>query len=203
VTHFFLVRHAESQWNAEGRWQGRGDPPLSAHGREQSAEAAARLKGEVDVVVSSSQRRAFETARIIADELGFDVVSTDDGLREIDVGEWTGLPIDEVKERWGDELAAWRAGDLESPPGGENRNLFLERVLSALAQLHEAHDGKRVLVVTHGGAIGRVERHLDCHPGHGSGNLTGRWFVWDGRLRATSDRIPLLPEPEVPAPETR
>jgi probable phosphoglycerate mutase len=203
VTRFFLVRHAESQWNAEGRWQGRGDPSLSPHGREQASIAVERIRGEVDLIVASPQRRAIETAEIIAGALGLGEVKTDDGLREIDVGEWTGLTMDEVKARWGAELEAWRAGELDSPPGGEDRMVFLERVLAALERLRQTHGDTRVLVVTHGGVIGRVERYLERHPGRGSGNLTGRWFELDGELLATSERIPLLPEPEVPAPETR
>ena len=203
MTRLFLVRHAESEWNAERRWQGRGDPPLSAHGREQATLAAQSLSGEVDVIVASPQRRAIETAEIISRVLDLGEVKTDEGLREIDVGEWTGLSIDEVESRWGDELRAWRQGELDAPPGGEDRHAFLDRVLSALERVRQSHDSKRVLVLTHGGAIGRVERHLNCHPGHGSGNLTGRWFELNGALRVASDRIKLLPEPEVPAPETR
>ncbi len=152
---------------------------------------------------ASPQLRAIETAEIIAKKLGLGEVSTDEGLREIDVGEWTGLTIDAVESRWGDELKAWRAGELDAPPGGEDRHAFLQRLLAALEHVREAHGDKRVLVLTHGGAIGRLERHLGVHPGHGTGNLTGRWFSFDGELRVTSDRIKLLPEPEVPAPETR
>lgn len=203
MTRLFLVRHAESEWNAERRWQGRGDPPLSVHGREQASLAAQSLSGEVDVIVASPQQRAIETAEIISLVLGLGEVETDEGLREIDVGEWTGLTIDEVESRWGNELRAWREGELDSPPGGEDRHAFLDRLLSALERVSESHNDKRVLVLTHGGAIGRIERHLSCHPGHGSGNLTGRWFTLDGELRVASDRIKLLPEPEVPAPETR
>ena len=203
MTRLFLVRHAESEWNAQRRWQGRGDPPLSEHGREQAAIAAPRLVGEVDAIVASPQQRAVETAQIIADALGIGGVDTDDGLREIDVGEWTGLTLDVVESRWGDELRAWRAGELDAPPGGENRHDFLDRILAALGRVRDANGDQRTLVLTHGGAIGRLERHLDCHPGHGAGNLTGRWFELNGDLRVAGDRVRLLPEPEMPAPETQ
>ena len=165
MTRLFLVRHAESEWNAQRRWQGRGDPPLSEHGREQAGIAAEHLSGDVDVAFASPQLRAIETAEIIAKKLGLGEVSTDEGLREIDVGEWTGLTIDAVESRWGDELKAWRAGELDAPPGGEDRHAFLQRLLAALEHVREAHGDKRVLVLTHGGAIGRLERHLDCSPG--------------------------------------
>jgi broad specificity phosphatase PhoE len=165
--------------------------------------AAKRIEGEVEVAVSSPQRRARETAEIIALELGLGDVLTDDDLREIDVGEWTGLTMSEVESGYGTQLAAWRAGELDAPPGGEHRAAFLARVLAALERLRESFGPHNVLVVTHGGVIGRVERHLDCHPGHGSGNLTGRWFELDGRLRVVGERVRLLDEPQEPAAEAR
>lgn len=202
-TRLFLVRHAESEWNAQSRWQGRGDPPLSDHGREQCELAAQRLDGQVEVVVASPQRRALETAKIIAGALGIDGVQTDDGLMEIDVGEWTGRTIEEVESGYGPQLAAWRAGELDAPPGGEDKTAFLRRILGALELLRDTFGDRRVLVVTHGGVIGRIERHLGCHPGRGSGNLTGRWFEIGDEVHVVSERIPLLDEPQEPAPETR
>jgi probable phosphoglycerate mutase len=202
VTRLFLVRHAQSVWNAEKRWQGRGDPPLSERGRQQAKLAASAIVGVVDVVVASPQKRARETAEVMADELGLGPVTFDDDLREIDVGAWTGLTIDEVEARYSAELAAWRAGELDAPPGGEDRHAFLERILRGVDRIVRSHDGRRVLVVTHGGVIGRLERHFGCHPGRGSGNLTGRWFEHDGELKVASERVALVPD-GVPAPEAR
>lgn len=188
-TRLLLVRHAESEWNAAGRVQGQADPPLSEHGRRQGAAAASRV--DVDVIVSSDLRRARETADIIASAAGLDVWF-DPALREIDVGEFAGLTRNELLERFPDEAAAWREGRLERFPGGESRQEHRERLLAAAERLADAFAGRRVLVVTHGGAIHNLERHLDVYPGVGVGHLEGRWFEAASELRAVSDRVSLL-----------
>lgn len=194
MAQLFLVRHAESEWNAQGRWQGQGDPPLSERGRDEAARAAHRLRELFDggPVVASSLRRALETAEIIAAELGLHPLHVEPELREVAVGEWTGLTRAEIEERFPAEWAALGAGTLEGFPGGETRRAFGERVVAALERLTEQHRGRRVLVVTHGGAIHALERWLDVHPGATIGNLVGRWFELGVEPRATSERIPLL-----------
>src|SRR5690349_8120787 len=88
-----LVRHAQSEWNAVGRWQGQADPPLSEFGREQAAGLAEHpLLTAFDAIVSSDLQRARSTAVAIAEcrALGSDEISIDAGLRELDVGSWSG-----------------------------------------------------------------------------------------------------------------
>lgn len=204
MTRLLVVRHAESDWNAAGRWQGRGDPPLSPHGHEQAAAAVPKLRGRVERVVSSALVRAHQTAQLIAGALGAGDVEVETDLVEIDVGKWTGLTIGEVQERYGAELRAWRDGQLQAPPGGEDKDAFLERVVRGLRTIAVRHQGRAVLVVSHGGCIGRLERHLGVFPGRGPGHLAGRWFSMDGEeLRPTSDRIELIGEPTAPPPEAR
>ncbi|HVE91882.1 MAG TPA: histidine phosphatase family protein [Actinomycetota bacterium] len=203
VTRFLIVRHAESEWNALGRWQGWGDPPLSPVGREQAAAAVSRLRGLRGAVAASSLRRARETAEIIAAGLGLRPPEIHDGLREIDVGEWTGRTHAEIARDYPDEMAAWRQGRLTGYPGGEDRESHKARVLSALARIAEDHPDEEVLVVTHGGCLSSLERMLDVWPGRGSGNLVGRWFEAASPLRAVGERISLLPEPTEPAPEAK
>jgi broad specificity phosphatase PhoE len=161
-----LVRHALSTWNLEGRWQGQADPPLSAAGEAQSREAAARL-GPVDLVVTSGLARADRTAALLAP--GIPAV-VEVGLREYDVGSWSGRTRDEIVERWPVELEAFDAGRLECPPGGESRAAFDRRVSEATARLSRIIAGAgadRTLVVTHGGVLrsvarqhGEQERHI-------------------------------------------
>jgi broad specificity phosphatase PhoE len=204
-TRLFLVRHAESEWNAQRRWQGHGDVPLSEQGRAEAALAAEALR-HFDLrgpIVASPLMRALETAEIIASVLARGDVETDDDFKEIDVGDWTGKTIEEVEELWGAELAAWRAGELEAPPGGESRDALVRRVLRAIERVAGAHPGESLLVVTHGGVIGRLERHLGVHPGRGSSNLEGRWFVFDGELAVDGERVLLAPADHGPAPEAR
>jgi probable phosphoglycerate mutase len=170
-----LVRHGESEWNAVGRWQGWADPPLSELGERQAA-AASRAVGAVDAIVASDLQRASRTAEIIAAELGIGPVIVDAALRERDAGAWTGLTRREIEEGWPGFLARG-----ERPDGYEGDDALLARVLPALVTLEAA--GEAVLVVTHGGVIGAVDRLLgETHPR--TPNLGGRVVdVIDGQLK--------------------
>lgn len=204
MTRLLLIRHAESEWNAQQRWQGRADPPLSEVGRREARRAGRSLRDAIDAVVASPQIRAHETAQIIAAELGLGPVPTEAGLREVDVGLFSGLTAEEVEQRFPREIAAWRTRDINfTAPGGESRADMLERALEALHRIAAERVGKRVLVLTHGGVIGTVERYLGAEPGHGAGNLSGRWFTYDGELRPDGDRVHLITEEHEEAPEAR
>ena len=88
--NMLVVRHGQSTWNEQKRWQGQADPPLSEFGREQ-AGAAAKSIGNVDVIVSSPQMRASETASIISSIIGVGPVQLLEDLRERSAGIWSGL----------------------------------------------------------------------------------------------------------------
>lgn len=178
-----LVRHGQSEWNAAGRWQGWADPPLSPAGIEQ-ARAAGEELGELGLqtVVSSDLRRARQTAELIAGDLGLLPVHVDAGLRERNVGDFTGLTRDEIEERWPGMLAEWRAGRVQQAPNGEGAE-FLARVLAALDRLSAAFPGQRVLAVAHGGVIRTLHRHLGGEPGPPL-HLGGLWLhLADGGWR--------------------
>ncbi len=173
-----LARHGESTWNASGRWQGQADPPLSPLGEEQ-ARAAARWVAQsirVDVVVSSDLRRARQTAQHLAIGLGVEVV-VEPRLRERDAGEWTGLTRAEIDARFPGWLSQRR-----HPPGFEADAPLLERVLPALADLAGAGPATQALVVTHGGVVRTVERHLGADapplPNLAARELTGSRGSW-------------------------
>lgn len=190
AARLFVLRHAESLWNAERRWQGHADPELSERGRQQALRAAGRLAGEVEAVVSSDLQRAAETAEIIAKALDLGPVGLDPQLREIDVGEWAGLTTPEIDERWPGALEAWRRGEGR-PPGGEDRSAFRKRIVAALRS-HASNAAGPLLVVCHGAAIGTIERHLGVHPGRSLRRLTGRWFAFNPELQVVGDRVSLL-----------
>ncbi len=193
MTRLFLVRHGQSEWNAQGRWQGQADPPLSSSGREEARLAADRLDGFSGSFIASPLLRARQTAEIIADELGDGTVHVENDLREIDVGGFSGLTNDEIAERFPDEWAALRGGSLRVFPTGEAREAFRIRVLAALDVLTSLYQSGELLVVTHGGAIGAIERHLDVHPGVGVRNLEGRWFeASSGVIEIRGDRVNLV-----------
>jgi 2,3-bisphosphoglycerate-dependent phosphoglycerate mutase len=150
VTVLILARHGETDWNRDGRYQGHATTPLNARGREQALELAERLRGvELAAVYSSDLPRALETAEVVARARGLRVIA-DPALREIDLGSWSGLTRSEIAERF---------------PGadhhdGETREEFDERVLGAVTRIAAAHDGRRVLIVAHGGCIRALQRRV-------------------------------------------
>lgn len=152
VARLLLVRHGESEWNAIGRWQGWADPPLSELGTRQ-AVVAGRGVGAVDAIVSSDLQRARMTADIIASELGLGPVVVDAALRERDAGPWTGLTRRDIEAEW----PGW-LNEGKRPDGYEEDDSLLARVVPALLALEGA--GETILVVTHGGVIGAVDRSL-------------------------------------------
>ena len=152
MTELLLVRHGESVWNREGRWQGHADPPLTDEGRRQARALAGELAALDPVAVYSSDLvRARETAEIVAAPLGLGVKTTRD-LREIDVGEWQGLTWAELESRYPDGVARHREG-IPGWKHGESQEHLGERVLSALRQIECEHPEERVVVVTHGGPL--------------------------------------------------
>lgn len=154
-----LVRHAQSVWNAEGRFQGQADPPLSALGRRQAQFVAERLAPLAPVAIHTSDLgRCRETAAPLAAALGLEPVAHV-GLREIDVGRWSGLTVAEIEATHPDEFARWRAGEDVRRGGGERFSDLTVRAVAFLEWVGSAYDGGVVVAVSHGGWI----RALACH----------------------------------------
>lgn len=159
VPRLLLVRHGQSEWNAAGRWQGQADPPLSDLGRLQ-AQAAAGAIGAVDAIVTSPLDRALRTAATISEAVGIGPVLVDADLQERHAGEWQGLTRAQIDDQYPGYLDP-SAGTRRRPPGWEDDDVLLERVLGAIGRLVAVLDGAdEVLVVTHGGVIYAIERHL-------------------------------------------
>ena len=175
MTRVLLVRHGESTWNVEGRWQGHADAPLTELGERQAQAAADSLDFEITAVWSSDLSRARRTAEVLAAGAGVDQVRVDQRLRERDVGEWTGMTRGEIEEQWPGYLA-----EHKSPPGFEVDADVAERTLVAVRHLGatEAPDAV-VLAVAHGGVIRTVERRLGVDPAPVP-NLAGRWLTVSG-----------------------
>jgi broad specificity phosphatase PhoE len=175
VTRLVVVRHAQSEWNAEGRWQGRADPPLSATGEDQARRAGVALAagvaegslpGPVVAIWSSDLQRSRGTAELLGAAAGWrGEVRVVPDLGEHDVGEWSGLTHDQIERRWPGLIEAWGAGCLAATPGGEARADFDRRVRRGLAAVM---DEVRALglpegtgaVVTHGGVLRAIARWL-------------------------------------------
>lgn len=149
MTTILLARHGESDWNAERRWQGQADRPLTERGRIQATELADRLDGRpLTAVYSSDLRRALDTASVVASRHGLPVEARVD-LREVDCGSWTGQLHDRLDP---DEVERWRRG--ETPwTGGESYEEMRARMVSALLEVAEANPAGDLLVVSHGSAI--------------------------------------------------
>jgi len=148
----WLVRHGVTAHNQEGIWQGQRDVPLAPEGRAQARRLAARLARlglTWTTLYASDLARAAETARIVAERLGL-AVHTDRRLREVCVGELSGLTRPEVNARYGDYVTRSQADPWRTRfPGGETLAELYDRVWAFLNELGEG----RHLVVSHGGAI--------------------------------------------------
>lgn len=159
MANLFIIRHGETIWNREYRFQGATDIPLSDEGRGQARRVAAFLKDKpLDAIYSSPLSRALDTARAVASEHGLEVRVLP-ALQEIDVGEWAGKTWAEIREIWPELVKSWRANPLTSdpPPGGEHYADFRKRCLEAFEGIAAAHsDSEQVAVVCHGGVIRAV-----------------------------------------------
>jgi broad specificity phosphatase PhoE len=197
MIRLLLVRHGESTWNAQSRWQGQADPPLSSFGERQAEDATARLAeiATITAVWVSDLSRARRTGELIAQRLDLDGVREEPRLRERDVGAWSGLTRDEIEQRWPGYLAARR-----SPPDFEGDDTLLERTRAGLAATVDGSESGDVLVVTHGGVIRTIERSLGATP-ESLPNLGGRWLLADSpRELALGERVVLLEPEEVTVP---
>ena len=151
-TTIVLVRHGETDWNRESRFQGHSDTCLNDAGRAQVADLAHALEEtDFSAVYSSPLERAAETARIIASKLGLEV-RLDDALMEVDVGSWAGLTRSEIETRYADGFARWSEYGHGWDDGETYEELGL-RVVAGLQRIAQSHPDQHVLVVTHGGPI--------------------------------------------------
>jgi len=150
----WLIRHAESEWNAAGRWQGQRDPALSERGREQAQRLAVSLAdAQLEAIVASDLVRARETAAIVGGALGV-APHLDARLRERDLGYWSGLTSVEIVARWPRDLALLRQRDLElKPGGGESLRALYARVAEFVAVLSAWPGDGPLAIVTHAGIL--------------------------------------------------
>ena len=189
-----LLRHGQTTWNAEQRWQGWADAPLSPLGEQQALDAAAHLVGcGFTRVCTSDLSRARRTGELLAEALGIDGhVFVDAGIRERDVGLFSGKTTPELLVEFPGSFDP-ETGRHIAIPGGEETPHLLERVLVSLRGLAERFPKDELLVVSHGGVIANLERHLGFDRTSSVPNLGGRWLTID----ATDGTI-VLGEPFTP-----
>lgn len=167
MTELIVIRHGETDWNRQHRFQGQIDVPLNAAGRAQAERLAHRMAGETfDVVVASDLQRAHATARASA---GARAIEADPLWREQSFGVLEGLNATTIAEQHPELWASWQRHDADFalPGGGESVRTFHDRVLQGLQRVVRAHAGRCIAVFTHGGVLDMLWRAARRLPLHG------------------------------------
>jgi phosphoserine phosphatase len=152
MSKIYLLRHGETEWNRDQRAQGcSNDIPLSETGLKQAEAVANRLKNEkIDLFFSSPLKRAFQTAKKIAELHNSDVAIHREFL-EINFGLWEGLNFQEIGEQYPEIIKIWRATPhLAEIPNAENLISLKERSMRKLNELLKEHEGKNIAIISHG-----------------------------------------------------
>lgn len=154
MLEMLLIRHGETDWNRELRFQGQVDVPLNATGHEQALRLGMRLASEaVHRLYSSDLVRTVQTASPAAERLALPGMA-DRALREQAFGVIDGMSVPDIQRDHPDIWARWLDFDPDyAPPGGETQRQFHDRVMGAMARLAHAHGGQRLVIVTHGGVL--------------------------------------------------
>ncbi len=153
-TKLIIVRHAETDWNKELKYQGQQDIVLNDTGKEQAVKLSNYLSdSNIDTIYSSNLKRAYSTAKKI-NKFHNLKIKQEKELREIDFGKWEGMTYSKIKAHYPEILKKWNQNPtLISPPAGEDLKRFKLRIVNVFAEIVEENREKNILVVTHGGAI--------------------------------------------------
>lgn len=191
MTEIILVRHGETEWNAERRLQGHTDIGLNALGRQQAIALGRALANEpVTAIYSSDLQRALHTAQAVAAPRAMTVM-IDVALRERCFGGFEGVTHDELPIRFPEAYAAMQRRDEDARyPDGERRaetlREFSDRTVSAIVQLARAHAGEKIVIVAHGGVLEcvyREARQIGLKPARDFDilNASINRLRWDGK----------------------
>lgn len=149
----WLLRHGETDWNVQGRWQGQAPfaPGLNEKGFEQAWAVAEQLSAvPFEAIYSSDIPRARQTAEAVAERQGLPVL-LDERLREVNLGAWEGMLSEDVKSRYANELEERKNDPVHArPPQGETLAEVAERAKTALNDILKNHGDGPILIVSHG-----------------------------------------------------
>ena len=161
MTEIILIRHGETDWNIEGRYQGQSDVPLNQNGILQAKDMARRLQHyHFDVIVTSDLSRAQETAEVLSETCNAPL-RIDPRLREINQGEWEGMLFADIRSRYAEAFEDRLRNPLEiAPPGGETVGQVRERVLDAIREVVEQFPDGIVAIVSHGLSLAIIKVHF-------------------------------------------
>lgn len=152
AVRLILIRHGETDWNVEGRYQGQADPPLNARGEVQAQALAERLTADgvrPVGIYASPLRRAWRTAEVLAQRLGVPLWA-EPRLQEIHLGAWQGVLAKDIARRWPDLFQRWQTEPWAvRPPGGETMAEVQARVHAAVDDILSRHPGQTVALVAH------------------------------------------------------
>jgi broad specificity phosphatase PhoE len=155
MKRILLIRHGQTDWNVEGRWQGHAQIPLNQRGIEQAQALAEHLRErEISVIYSSDLIRALKTAEMIAEGRAL-TVRVDPRWRELNLGLFQGMTTAEINGKYPDEAQQMRADYMDFViPQGESRRMMMERVYPAYQDLLVSDNrDQEIAVVSHGGTI--------------------------------------------------
>ena len=163
MTDFILIRHGETDWNRELRFQGQLDVPLNAIGQEQARRVGQRLAHEfADQLIASDLLRTQQTAApisLLRPAQTALVAQLNAGLREQSFGKLEGMSVPEIQQTLPEVWTRWTEFDADySVDGGETARQFHARVMRAMALLAQTHPNKTLVVVTHGGVLDMIYR---------------------------------------------
>lgn len=153
-TRFYLIRHGETLWNRQGRYQGSTDIELSEEGLAQAELMAKRFRYlPLDAIYVSPLKRAMATAEAIRKETGI-VPVVDEHFKEINFGEWEGKSIPELKEIYGQAYEDFYSNPFAHPfPGEGSFAKVTERAVAGFEEILKKHEGQKVAIVSHGGLL--------------------------------------------------
>lgn len=166
TTRFYLVRHGETEWNAEGREMGQLDSPLTPKGIEELQAVAERFRSvPIDFIYSSDLKRAVLSAGILGGGRGLEI-RVDARLRERHLGIFQGLTREEMRARYPREREEYERREMDRaiPGGGESIRQKMERSAACLTELASKHAGKSVLCVTHAGILSAFFQYVFAVP---------------------------------------
>lgn len=163
-TRIYLIRHGETEYNAVKRFQGSLDIPLNEQGIAQSIALAEYLQNiSFDAIYVSDLQRTKQTAAPLAAQKSLELNIVPE-LREISYGEWEGMLLADIAEKYPAEMALWREStDKLQIPGGESFKAAANRAMMALTWIAEKNAGKTIAVITHGGIVrALISEILNC-----------------------------------------
>ena len=172
IASLLVIRHGQSLWNVDERWQGRANIALSDLGVQQARLAALAL-GTFDLIASSQLDRARDTAQIIAEHLGIGPIIVDERIQETDIGPWEGLTRPEIESRWPGYMESF-----QKPDGFESDEAVIQRMTDGLVDIATQCQGGTGLVISHSGVIRTLRRVMNVSNPR-LPNLGGCWFHID------------------------